>query len=80
MRAYGKKFTIHPRCFRLKSTCGIAKPRLAFFPRELQFPIEWAQRFVHVASFSILPRGGHFAALEEPALFAGAWRQFLSTC
>ena len=33
-------------------------------------PRELAERFFAVERFTIMPRGGHFAALEEPALLA----------
>ncbi|EJL68290.1 epoxide hydrolase family protein [Chryseobacterium populi] len=43
---------------------------LAVFPREAQFPREWAERFVNVVSFKKMESGGHFAALEVPQIFA----------
>jgi len=49
---------------------------VALFPREAQFPKEWAERFVHVVSFRKMEEGGHFAALEVPAIFAGELRTF----
>jgi pimeloyl-ACP methyl ester carboxylesterase len=49
---------------------------VAVFPREAQFPKEWAERFVHVVSFSKMKQGGHFAALEVPDVFAGELRNF----
>lgn len=49
---------------------------IARFPREAQFPREWAERFVNVRRFTGLPAGGHFAALEVPELFAAELRAF----
>ncbi|MCD9018044.1 epoxide hydrolase [Fulvivirgaceae bacterium QH1ED-6-2] len=49
---------------------------LAVFPREAQFPKEWAERFVNVVSFRKMKEGGHFAALEVPDAFAGELRTF----
>jgi pimeloyl-ACP methyl ester carboxylesterase len=49
---------------------------IALFPREAQFPREWAERSVNVQRFTIMPRGGHFAALEEPELFVQELRAF----
>ena len=49
---------------------------VAVFPREAQFPKEWAERFVNVVSFTKMKEGGHFAALEVPELFAGELRKF----
>ena len=49
---------------------------VAVFPREAQFPKEWAERFVNVVSFRKMKEGGHFAALEVPDIFAGELRTF----
>jgi pimeloyl-ACP methyl ester carboxylesterase len=49
---------------------------VAVFPREAQFPKEWAERFVNVVSYSKMKEGGHFAALEVPEVFAGELRKF----
>jgi pimeloyl-ACP methyl ester carboxylesterase len=43
----------------------------ALFPKDIsQPPREWAQRFFNVQRWTEMPRGGHFAALEEPAQLA----------
>ncbi len=39
-------------------------------------PRELAERYFTVTRWSELPRGGHFAALEEPALLAREIREF----
>ncbi|WP_254091889.1 epoxide hydrolase family protein [Dawidia soli] len=49
---------------------------VSVFPREAQFPKEWAERFVNVTSFRKMKEGGHFAALEVPDAFAGELRTF----
>ena len=49
---------------------------VAVFPREAQFPKEWAARFVNVTSFKNMEEGGHFAALEVPKTFADELRSF----
>jgi pimeloyl-ACP methyl ester carboxylesterase len=49
---------------------------VALFPREAQFPKEWAERFVNVVSFNKMKEGGHFAALEVPNIFAEELRSF----
>ena len=47
----------------------------AVFPREiLTPPREFAERVYRIVRWSEMPRGGHFAALEEPALLAGEIR------
>jgi pimeloyl-ACP methyl ester carboxylesterase len=43
----------------------------ALFPADISRPPrEWAERFFHVQRWTEMPRGGHFAAMEEPALLA----------
>jgi pimeloyl-ACP methyl ester carboxylesterase len=43
----------------------------ALFPKDLVTPPrEWAERFFNVRRWTEMPRGGHFAAMEEPALLA----------
>ncbi len=43
---------------------------VSLFPKEAQFPKEWAERKVNLASFNILQKGGHFAAMEVPYIYA----------
>ncbi len=52
---------------------------IALFPREAQFPREWAERSVNVQRFTKMPKGGHFAALEEPELFVQDLRAFFGS-
>jgi pimeloyl-ACP methyl ester carboxylesterase len=43
----------------------------ALFPADIsQPPREWAERFFNVQHWTEMPRGGHFAAMEEPELLA----------
>jgi pimeloyl-ACP methyl ester carboxylesterase len=44
----------------------------ALFPKDLAGvpPREFAERFFPVERFTVMPRGGHFAALEQPQLLA----------
>ena len=50
---------------------------MAMFPQEISRPPrEWAERSYNVQRFEEMPRGGHFAALEEPELLAGEIRAF----
>jgi microsomal epoxide hydrolase len=47
------------------------------FPGELGFtPRSWAEKFFNIKRFTIMPKGGHFAALEQPALLTGELRSF----
>jgi microsomal epoxide hydrolase len=49
----------------------------ALFPGDLvNPPREWAQRFFNVQRWTGMPRGGHFAAMEEPQLLAEEIRAF----
>lgn len=49
----------------------------AIFPKDIsQPPREWAERFFNVQRWTEMPRGGHFAAMEEPELLAGDLRAF----
>lgn len=50
---------------------------VALFPRELPTPPRsWVERVFKVRRWTPMPRGGHFAALEQPALLAGDMRAF----
>jgi microsomal epoxide hydrolase len=49
----------------------------AAFPREILLPPRaWAERVFNVQRWTVMPRGGHFAALEEPELLAAEIREF----
>jgi pimeloyl-ACP methyl ester carboxylesterase len=50
---------------------------VALFPREGAGPREWAERTLNVQRYTKMPKGGHFAALEEPALYANDLRESL---
>jgi pimeloyl-ACP methyl ester carboxylesterase len=42
-----------------------------FVPEDLvTAPRDWAERFFDVRRWTEMPRGGHFAAMEEPELLA----------
>lgn len=41
----------------------------ALFPREAPTPRDWVARQTNLQRYTKMPRGGHFAALEEPELF-----------
>lgn len=49
----------------------------ASFPKDLNPPPrEWAERFFNITRWTEMPRGGHFAAFEEPELLAEDIREF----
>jgi len=57
----------------VKHVVGSSKVPAAFalFPADLSRPPrEWAERFFNVQRWTEMPRGGHFAAMEEPELLA----------
>jgi microsomal epoxide hydrolase len=63
----------------LKSWVGSANVPAAFsiFPADIGHPPrEWAERFFKVQRWTEMPRGGHFAAMEEPELLAADLRQW----
>ena len=50
---------------------------VAVFPKELSHPPrEWAERSYDLRRWTQMPRGGHFAALEEPDLLVEDIRGF----
>ena len=54
-----------------------APAAVAVFPAEISRPPrEWAERSYDVCRWTEMPRGGHFAALEEPELLAADVRAF----
>lgn len=70
----------------IKNWMGRCKVPTAFalFPKDISSPPrEWAARFFDVQRWTKMPRGGHFAAMEEPQLLAEdlrAWfRKFRAT-
>ena len=53
---------------------------VAMFPKEISRPPrEWVERTMNVRRWTDMPRGGHFAAMEEPDLLAEDIRAFFRT-
>lgn len=53
---------------------------VARYPKEpIRWPRAWVERQYHVTSWTTMPRGGHFAAMEQPELFVEDLRDFLRT-
>jgi pimeloyl-ACP methyl ester carboxylesterase len=53
---------------------------VAVFPKEIPMPPRsWVERGYNVAHWTIMPKGGHFAAMEQPALLAEDIRRFFRT-
>ncbi len=60
---------------RVRVPCAVA-----LFPREIVMPPRsWVERVYNVQRWSQMPKGGHFAALEQPALLAQDLRAFFRT-
>jgi pimeloyl-ACP methyl ester carboxylesterase len=58
---------------RVPVPCAVAR-----FPKEEPMPPrEWVERGYDVVRWTEMPRGGHFAAMEEPELLASDVREFL---
>jgi pimeloyl-ACP methyl ester carboxylesterase len=53
---------------------------IARYPKEvIRFPRSWVERRYNVTHWADLPRGGHFAAMEQPDLFVDDVRAFFRT-
>ena len=53
---------------------------IARYPREpIRLPRAWVERRYKVTHWAEMPRGGHFAAMEQPALFVDDLRSFFGT-
>ena len=53
---------------------------VARYPKEvLRFPRAWVERRYNVTYWADMPRGGHFAAMEQPELFVDDLRRFFAT-
>jgi pimeloyl-ACP methyl ester carboxylesterase len=53
---------------------------VARYPKEvLRWPRSWVERQFNVTHWAAMPRGGHFAAMEQPALFADDLQEFFRT-
>jgi len=53
---------------------------IAVFPREiLKSPRKWAEKHYNIRQWSVMPRGGHFAALEVPDLLIEDIRSFVKS-
>ena len=54
---------------------------VARYPKEevLRFPRAWVEQRYNVTHWAVMPRGGHFAAMEQPELFVDDLRTFFRT-
>ena len=83
---FGNTLDASLRLYKEGATCPLAfapaervkaPMAMALFPRELPTPPRsWVERVLNVQRWTSMPRGGHFAALEQPDLLAGDIRAF----
>jgi microsomal epoxide hydrolase len=60
---------------RIEVPTGVAR-----FPKEIyRFPRSWVDKHYNVTHWTAMPKGGHFAAMEQPALFVEDVRKFFRT-
>ncbi len=53
---------------------------VARFPKEImRFPRRWVENHYNIVHWTDMPRGGHFAAMEQPELFVEDLRKFFRT-
>ncbi len=53
---------------------------VARYPKEVvRVPRTWVERSYNVTHWTDMPRGGHFAAMEQPALFVDDVQRFFRT-
>ena len=52
---------------------------VAAFPKEILSPRHWCEANYNITRWTAMPRGGHFAALEQPDLFVDDVRAFFAT-
>ncbi|KAM8852080.1 epoxide hydrolase 1 [Synchiropus picturatus] len=79
MRFYKENMKSNPGK-RIDAKVGIYVPTgVAAFPNEVtHIPKSWAEiRFRDIRSYTFMPSGGHFAAMEEPQLLANDVYQFV---
>ncbi|CPR03286.1 epoxide hydrolase [Mycobacterium bohemicum DSM 44277] len=74
-RLYWESFRVWGNMGRVELPTGIAS-----FPGEvLGAPRSWCEPVYHVTHWTDMPRGGHFAAFEQPELFVDDVRAFFAT-
>jgi epoxide hydrolase len=76
-RLYWESFGAHRR----KAHTVTVPTGVAVFPKEIVTPVRtWMEpRFINIQHWSEMPKGGHFAAFEQPQLFVAEVRKFFRT-
>jgi pimeloyl-ACP methyl ester carboxylesterase len=74
-RLYWESFTTFRGGDRVELPTGVAA-----FPKEiLRAPRQWCEANYNITHWTTMPRGGHFAAFEQPELFVDDVRKFFAT-
>ena len=74
-RLYWQSFNAMMGGGRVEVPTGVAR-----FPKEiLKAPRSWCEAGYNIAHWTEMPRGGHFGAFEQPALFVDDVRAFFTT-
>jgi pimeloyl-ACP methyl ester carboxylesterase len=74
-RMYWESFSFFGGFDRVELPTGIAS-----FPKEiLRAPRSWCEPNYNIVHWTTMPRGGHFAAFEQPELFVDDVSTFFAT-
>ena len=74
-RLYWESFQVWRGGARVELPTGVAA-----FPKELlRAPRSWCEPSYNITHWTDMPRGGHFAAFEQPELFVEDLRAFFAT-
>ena len=74
-RLYWESFGAMAGAGKVDVPCGVAR-----YPKEiLKAPRSWCENAYAITHWAEMPRGGHFAAFEQPELFVEDVRDFLAT-
>jgi pimeloyl-ACP methyl ester carboxylesterase len=74
-RLYWESFKVWGRMDRVELRTGVAA-----FPKELlKSPRSWCEPMYNITHWTKMPRGGDFAAFEQPELFVEDLRAFFAT-
>ena len=74
-RLYWESFGTFGRGDKVELPTGVAS-----FPKEItRRPRAWSEPYYNITQWTEMPRGGHFAAFEQPQLFIDDVRKFFAT-
>jgi epoxide hydrolase len=74
-RMYWESYDAFSKPARVELPTGVAS-----FPKEIvRTPRHWAEAHYNITYWTDMPRGGHFAAFEQPELFVDDMRKFFAT-